>query len=697
MTSTPDRQPERRTRPSPHVWAARTRVFRRGESIGAGGQGFVDEATEEGFLERTVAVKSPNSELSDAVSARIVREAQIMAQLEHPGVIPVYDGGFDSRGRPFFVMARVRGMDLTQVIDAVHAPRTDRDDSEEWSLRRAVGVLLRVSDTLAFAHASGIIHRDVKPANIRVGTFGEVYLADWGLAKRVGEPVSSEPSDASAEMDQDAELEIALTQPETRGGTEPYVAPEQQHNLDRADARSDVYALGMVLRHLLIGAVPDRYPANFQAGRGLRVPGELKAICAKATQTDPDDRYADGSALQEDLRNFLDGRAVSAYRTNAFVVASKWWRRHHPWTSAICLLAILAVLAFAFESRRNTAELHRYIGVAQDSLERLTRVSSTRAVMNALGPFLETLSDASWSRPTRAAFLEAIGDAYVDQRWPTRGITTDGTRDAKALQLRRDLVDARTAIHRELPTAESHRNLGRALVRLGDLHRGPEKLRIYERAHAIFSELYAQPESSWDDADCLIWSEIRCTEPSNWKPALPQSEWPARAARGIERLRLANALARAMFVQDPHDPARRHTLCQVLRRRATLEQSKGEKNDGAKNDALTLLREAEVLSRDLHEYHSADRGYLQTRGEVLNTLAIALPEDSEEYREICEQMLSCWRQIASSNPAPATKHFLAKACEACAALFETSDPKRAAHLRRERANALAWLREHMDG
>jgi serine/threonine-protein kinase len=118
---------------------------------------------------------------SDPLSlSRFLEEAQITGQLDHPGIVPVHEAGVDPQGQVFFTMRLVEGEDLAAVFAKA------RSGEEGWTRTRALGVLVKVCEALAYAHAKGVIHRDLKPSNIRVGSFGETYVIDWGLAKLVG-------------------------------------------------------------------------------------------------------------------------------------------------------------------------------------------------------------------------------------------------------------------------------------------------------------------------------------------------------------------------------------------------------------------------------------------------------------------------------------------------------------------------------
>ena len=151
-----------------------------GPEIAHGGMGRVVQAWD-AELRRAVALKVLRGDPVDARQRRrFLEEAQIAAQLDHPGIVPIHELGLDADGRPFFSMKLVRGLDLDQVLAAA---RTGRDG---WTRTRVLHVLLRACEAVAFAHSKGVVHRDLKPANIMVGAFHETYVMDWGLAHVAG-------------------------------------------------------------------------------------------------------------------------------------------------------------------------------------------------------------------------------------------------------------------------------------------------------------------------------------------------------------------------------------------------------------------------------------------------------------------------------------------------------------------------------
>lgn len=234
-------------------------------SIAQGGMGSVWRVFDR-RLEREVALKVLHIDDPDGeVAARMEREARVLARLEHPNVVPVYDAGHLADGRPYYCMRLVEGQTLTNYATGAHP------------LQQRLSVFQRVCDAVAFGHSRGVIHRDLKPDNIMLGAFGEVFVMDWGVAKVAG---------------------AWHTQPGTVAGTPDFVAPEQlAGDFAGAGARADVFALGRILE-FLIGNGPKR----------------LRAVAAKACATLPADRYGSAIDLRTEIERYMEGLPVEAYR-----------------------------------------------------------------------------------------------------------------------------------------------------------------------------------------------------------------------------------------------------------------------------------------------------------------------------------------------------------------------------------------------
>src|SRR5262245_38503699 len=315
--------------------------------IAQGGMGRILRAWDES-LSREVAMKivplQPAPGASDEERAdherrlaRFIDEARITGQLDHPGIVPVYEVGLDENGSVFFTMPLLRGTDLKHVFARVHR------DEEGWTLQHAVDVMHKVCLTVAFAHQKGVVHRDLKPENIMLGPFGEAYVMDWGLALLLGRSERS-----------------------TIVGTPAYMSPEQAAGRsEEVGPRSDVYSLGAILYELFAQRVPHEASLETRAETGgsfesvlsvpprplseLRedVPPELSAICAKAMARDPAERYASALEMAADLEAWLAGRVVSVHETGPWTRLRKWRARNRALALALDALAALLVAGSA--------------------------------------------------------------------------------------------------------------------------------------------------------------------------------------------------------------------------------------------------------------------------------------------------------------------------------------------------------------
>jgi serine/threonine protein kinase/WD40 repeat protein len=328
--------------PSPDAVALKERDHRRYEFVCEHGRGGIGRVmrTRDLDLGREVAIK----EILDPGGigeARFVREAMITAQLEHPGIVPLYDAGRWPNGTPFYSMKLVSGRPLKHLIG----------DAKTLDARLALLTnVMAVADAMAYAHDRGIIHRDLKPSNIIVGHFGETIVIDWGLAKKIGEKEPSFGSPAPVLPDDVSDM----TAIGAVVGTPAFMPPEQASGAP-ADERSDVYAIGAILYNVLSGEPPYSGRTTGQilaklasaapeelSMRDPTIPSELCAVVHKAMAREPRLRYSDASSLAADLRRFVDGQLVSAHDYSASALLKRWIRRHR-----VLLIAALTGLIAA--------------------------------------------------------------------------------------------------------------------------------------------------------------------------------------------------------------------------------------------------------------------------------------------------------------------------------------------------------------
>lgn len=315
------------------------------DRVARGGMGVVYTA-EDDRLQRRVALKVLDlPEAGGDLANRLIREARVLARLEHPGIVPVHDVGTLADGRVFYTMKFVEGHRLDKHIESV--------DSTPDRLR----IFLRICDAVAFAHARGVLHRDLKPANIMVGPFGEVLVMDWGLAKilrkqktietRAADPEETIIEKPKRSSDSDGTSQSsAVTEHGTVMGTPGYMSPEQARgDVEKLDARSDIFSLGALLRFLLAGP-PEQTPTSRQ-----RLDKSLEAICAKAAAALPSERYSNVSELALDVSRYLDGLAVGAHRETILEKATRFYRRYRFFILLIAAYLFMRIILLVISRR----------------------------------------------------------------------------------------------------------------------------------------------------------------------------------------------------------------------------------------------------------------------------------------------------------------------------------------------------------
>ncbi len=363
------------------------------DKIGEGGMKHVMQVNDRDTdRDLAMAVLRDDNEVKHACSGRFIREARLTANLEHPNIVPIHDIGVDREGFPYFTMKLVEGETLAKIL-----AKTSKDVpgyAEKYTLQHLLKIFLSVCDAVDFAHAKGVIHLDLKPDNVQVGSYGEVLVLDWGLAKRTG-PDGGLVVAAGGETDSEAGSEVwggvgtdeddggetyvslgangsDLTMDGEIRGTPGFMAPEQAagKNSERTTA-TDIYALGAILYTILAFRKPldtknleevlartvkgDIIPV-LEANETRKVPKPLAAVVGKAMSLDPADRYGSVRDLIRDVDAYLSGRVTQAEKASWFRRASLFVRRNKVPSALTLLAVVLAFLAagmwMAFEARR---------------------------------------------------------------------------------------------------------------------------------------------------------------------------------------------------------------------------------------------------------------------------------------------------------------------------------------------------------
>jgi PAS domain S-box-containing protein len=284
-----------------------------------GGIGRVWLARDSG-LGRDVALKElrPDRANNAELARRFLQEARVTGQLEHPGIVPVYELGAHPDGEPFYTMRFVKGRTLSTAARTYHVRRS-AGQAESFELLALLNAFVTVCNTIAYAHSRGVIHRDLKGQNVLLGDFGEVVVLDWGLAKLLGRREDEAPPSVDVLADAGSESSDH-TVPGQALGTPAYMAPEQAAGrLDRIDRRTDVYGLGAILYEILTGQPPFGGAETAEVLRKVReeepvpprqhwpeAPPALESLCLRALAKRPEDRPAAAGEVAQEVQGWQE-------------------------------------------------------------------------------------------------------------------------------------------------------------------------------------------------------------------------------------------------------------------------------------------------------------------------------------------------------------------------------------------------------
>jgi tRNA A-37 threonylcarbamoyl transferase component Bud32 len=523
-----DLDPDDRRPPSSHgalslAPGTRAGPFTIRELIGRGGMGAVYRA-EQDRPRREVAIKVLATPLlSDRARRRFDREAEVLARLNHPGIVPIYEAGVlgDAHsGTPYFVMELVKGVPLGEWIRA-------QSGGGPPTLSQRLDLAAQICDAVEHAHQRSVLHRDLKPANIIVGEDGRPHVLDFGVARLL-----SPDHDAAANT---LDLDLA--------GTLAYMSPEQLLS-GITDTRSDVYALGLICWEVIVGSYPfGSAPRSLEdamsIARGLkptpavpaRLPRDVRLVLLKAIARDPDLRYRGAGELADDLRRLHAGLPVHARQVTPLYVLSRWVARH-PWQAGlvgtlILASATLAVWATAsnIKAQREYHQRLRAVDLAKKRLD-----SQREFIMQSLVRTAHVLQGLPAGRHAHAQLLrdavprlEALAadagddldllcdlsDAMVSLAQSAGGLGTPNTGEHDlAEQLNaRAMAMAEAAVQLAPNSSKPLRSLERAVLGAASLPSGvPHREALFTRSVHLKRRIYEMDGRRDEDAFRLAYS-----------------------------------------------------------------------------------------------------------------------------------------------------------------------------------------------
>lgn len=631
-------------------------AWRVGERLGAGGMGEVyrGEREEGGFLQ-SAALKIVRAGMaSDAIVARFVLERQVLAQLEHPAIARLLDGGLAPDGRPWFAMELVEG-----------EPITTYASSAALSIEQRLKLVIDVAEAVAYAHRSLVVHRDLKPTNVLVTPAGSPKLLDFGLAKLLA-----------------PESDPGLTRSEVRALTPAYAAPEQVAG-GAITTATDVYSLGVLLYELLTGTLPDLEPLRHDDAaarerverpslrvlrlggedrlrRSKQLGGDLDTIVLRALAPEPSRRYPSAVALADDLRAHLQGLPVAARPDTRRYRLGKFIGRHRVAVTAaflitlsLCggLVAALVSADRAERQARRATEVQRFLVSlfeAADPDRSLGAEVSARQLLDA-GVF--ELERGLIAEPeVRAALLDTVAQierrigrydsaerlarASIDllsSRWGTalERAAAEATL-AEVLQARGELDQAAAALESAIPVLAAEQGadgpiLARAKAALAEteLQRGrkAEALalasEVLERARRVHGDEHADTARARIAIATILALDARFDEARVEIEAavatLDRVLGPDHPKSNEARLSLAELVGylgereRAHVLYEQTIAAFRRTLGDrhVLVAQSLLKRSLLHLNEGRSAEADHDLEEASAIFTELGHYEAA--------------------------------------------------------------------------------------------
>jgi serine/threonine-protein kinase len=584
-----------------------------------GGLGTVFVAVDE-ELQRQVALKEIQERFADQPDCRgrFVREAAVTGNLEHPGVVPVYGLGCYADGRPYYAMRFIKGESLHEAIGRFHqADEGRRDPGErELSLRGLLGRFVDVCNALAYAHSRSVIHRDVKPANVMLGEFGETLVVDWGLARVLRQP-EGDATTAAVPLPLASDGDSAATVPGQTVGTPAFMAPEQaQGEHERVGVATDVFALGATLYALLTGQPPYRGKLDEVLAKARRaevaparqvnprVPAALEAVCNKALAARLEDRYTSARELAGEVERWLADEPVLAHREGLGTRLRRWGRRHRTAVTAALVLLVASVVGLGlglWAVQREKAQTARERDLAVQAEKKA--MDNQFAAENAEHRARQELKRADQNLElARQAVDECFGLAKADPLLQEEGLVA-----VRKLLLAKTLPFYR-AFSKQKPTdrrlaSQQADYLFRTSYITAEIGRQEEALASYRQARDVLLDLSKKHPQVADYQEFLAhtWNNLGFVyrEMGRSKEALTCRE---------RALQLDLALRKA----HPKTVRYRANLASTLHHLGGLQREMGRRNE-----ALASYQQARALRQALAEAHPE---VADCRNDLANTL-----------------------------------------------------------------------------
>jgi serine/threonine-protein kinase len=573
-------------------------------------------------LGRDVALKElrPERAGNPAVWGRFLKEAQVTGQLEHPGVVPIYEVGRRLEDQsPFYTMRFVRGRTLAEAVRTYHQRRT-QGEAGPLELRELLTAFVGVCNAVAYAHSRGVLHRDLKPSNVVLGDYGEVIVLDWGLAKLLGQPEGDlTPLEVEAGGDGTVQGQVL--------GTPAYMAPEQaEGRQDQLGPATDVYGLGAVLYEILAGRPPFigeetaavlrqviHEPPTRPRSLVAQSPAALEAVCLKALAKKPADRYGSAKELAAEVQRWLADEPVAAYREPWGVRAGRWVKRRRVLVTSAAAAGLVALVGLAvvllLQARANS-ELQAANKREQARFE---------LAMEAIQTFHSGVNEDALLRNEQ---FKGLRDKLLGGAAEFYG---------KLQKLLEGQADARS--RRAL--GKAYHELGLLTERIGSKE---EALKVHRQALAIRSELAARPgadtEAGLDVARSLRMVGRLQSATGDYTGALATYQEARRVAEDLVAVDPSDA-ARAALAQSHHN------IGLVLER------------INRPQEALAAYREALAMRQKLADANPAVSQFQSDLGYSYNNIGVALQRAGQTRAALKahEKARALRQKLADAHPA----------------------------------------------